>query len=350
MNSSSARCSFCKTDSEYWHDESQRELYGFNCPNCRLFFISRSLHEKIKDRPIDNTVLWCICENIKTNRGTPPVMTSWHSVHENELPSLAGEITVKRFEHFENLPMLHWEKLDGLLLGIADKIGLQGPFKSIRLSPADLYRQKISGTGEAYHWLSFLIEKRLIAAPELKAMREVSNLDPSTQKIEHFGISITPAGWERIAKLNDGSASNKVFIATQFAWPSDDKALQPLAVEAIKSACRERGYEAELVSDPHHVDQITDRIIGGIRQSKFVVADFTYNNRGVYYEAGFARALGRTVFHTVKRGHTSDAKDEARRLHFDIRQINYVEWGSPDDLRTQLSDRIGGVVGNYVRS
>ena len=35
-----------------------------------------------------------------------------------------------------------------------------------------------------------------------------------------------------------------------------------------------------------------DRIIAQIRASKFVVADFTRNRGGVYYEAGFALGLG----------------------------------------------------------
>ncbi len=70
-----------------------------------------------------------------------------------------------------------------------------------------------------------------------------------------------------------------------------------------------------------------------IRRSGLVVADFTGQRQGVYYEAGFARGIGITVIPTCR-------EDETEKLHFDTRQYNHIVWKEPADLADQLHDRI----------
>lgn len=335
-----ANCCFCKSRSRFWDVTDTVNFYGFDCPICHLYFVSGTVFEAVKSREIDNALLWCISENIKTNRTDYPVTTSWHSVKERQLPTLANDIVVKRFEDYEHLSMRHADKPKELLLAIAEKVGFQTPFTSVGLELADLYRLKINGPKEAIPWLLTLKARGWLESPELEMARKTLDSVPND-------LAITPAGWATVDQLGDPVRSNKVFIAMQFEWPGDDKTLQPQVVEAIKLACRDCGYEGELVSDPQHIDQITDRIVAGIRAARFVVSEFTYNNRGVYYEAGFGRGLGRSVIHTVKRGHASGDPKEGKQLHFDIRQINYIEWDDPTDLRVKLKDRIAAVIGLY---
>ncbi len=71
-----------------------------------------------------------------------------------------------------------------------------------------------------------------------------------------------------------------------------------------------------------------------IKSAKCVVADFTYNNRGVYYEAGLARGMGKPVYHLIKKGHTDGQGD--KRLHFDVKQIIYREWETPEEIEDLL--------------
>jgi len=40
---------------------------------------------------------------------------------------------------------------------------------------------------------------------------------------------------------------------------------------------------------------IADEIMIESKRSKFVIVDFTYNNRGAYFEAGYAQGLGRPI-------------------------------------------------------
>jgi nucleoside 2-deoxyribosyltransferase len=98
------------------------------------------------------------------------------------------------------------------------------------------------------------------------------------------------------------------------------------------------GFPAPLRIDrKEHNNQITDEIIAAIRDAEFVVADFTGNRGGVYYEAGFARGLGRPVIHCCR---DSDFGER----HFDTKLINHVKWSDATDLREKLKSRIKSTI------
>lgn len=78
---------------------------------------------------------------------------------------------------------------------------------------------------------------------------------------------------------------------------------------------------------------ITDRILSEIRLAQFVVADFTGQNQGVYFEAGYAKGLGREIIWTCRA-------DEIGKLHFDTKHLGHVLWKTPEDLRERLADSI----------
>jgi len=75
-------------------------------------------------------------------------------------------------------------------------------------------------------------------------------------------------------------------------------------------------------------------------QSKFVIADLTGNRNGVYYEAGYAQALGKEVIVTWKK--TDESEEQP---HFDIAQKNMIRWDSENDLYECLVKRIEATVG-----
>ena len=82
-----------------------------------------------------------------------------------------------------------------------------------------------------------------------------------------------------------------------------------------------------------HNGNICEKMFEEIRGCKFLVADFTYQNEGVYYEAGYAKGIGKTVIHTCR-------KDEFSKLHFDIKQIQFVIWENSQDLAQKLAEQI----------
>jgi hypothetical protein len=114
--------------------------------------------------------------------------------------------------------------------------------------------------------------------------------------------------------------------------------VKPLWDQVIGPAIQASGYEALRIDSKQHNGKIDDEIMASIRGAKFVVADFTGNRGGVYYEAGFAHGLDLPVIFMCREG---DA------LHFDIRQYNCIFWNSDsfDDARERLKNRILATLG-----
>ena len=119
-------------------------------------------------------------------------------------------------------------------------------------------------------------------------------------------------------------------------WFSSD--VLTLWTDVIDPAIRAAGYEPLRIDSKQHNGKIDDEIMASIRASRFVVADFTGNRGGVYYEAGFAHGLGLPVIFMCREG------DD---LHFDIRQYNCIFW-KPDQLeeaKSRLKNRILATLG-----
>ncbi len=101
---------------------------------------------------------------------------------------------------------------------------------------------------------------------------------------------------------------------------------------------RMAGFRPFRIDNKDYVGGITDEIMAEIRQSRFVVADYTGQKNGVYFEAGFALGLGLTVIPTCRA-------DEVGNLHFDIKHLNTLLWKTPAELATALDKRVRAVVG-----
>lgn len=69
-----------------------------------------------------------------------------------------------------------------------------------------------------------------------------------------------------------------------------------------------------------------------------MVADFTRQRAGVYFEAGFMLGMGRTVIWMCQ-------KDEMAQLHFDTRQYNFIDYETAPAGKKRLYDRILAIEG-----
>ena len=146
--------------------------------------------------------------------------------------------------------------------------------------------------------------------------------------------AVTMKGWEYLSQLRQsGPNSAFVFVAMSFAAEMSD-----LYDKAIAPAVRQAGYEPIRVDRKEHANSIDDEIVGNIRKSRFMVADFTSQRAGVYFEAGMMNGLGRTVIWMCDKG-------ELEKVHFDVRQRNFIDWASVDDTRKRLYDQIRAIEG-----
>ena len=131
-----------------------------------------------------------------------------------------------------------------------------------------------------------------------------------------------------------GKLKPKVFIAMSFSNSMRS------AGNNIEKAISDAGYEPILLLDKQYNGQIVPEIIYEIKSCQFVVADFTENKSNVYYEVGYATALGKEVIVTVK-------KDHLKKVSFDTNQLHHVVWNDEDDLKDRLYNRIVKTVGAY---
>lgn len=339
-----APCPFCKQQANYWRVTGTQGYYGFDCQICKAFFVSEGVISKLEKLTSETLqgILNCISENIKSNAafGTD-IVTSWvlRSTNIDSLP-VSEKTTVKRLEDFLDLRIDHASKATSLLLVLAEKAQKSAPFSTVALTLKDLYSLKITNFEECFQWLMKLNELGLLDSSSFRTMGHGF----SNEDIEQHEFCLTVDGWQAVQVQQQNANSKKVFIAMQFNWgDGTQNAIRTKYIEAIQAGCADCGYEANIVSQ-NHTDYITDRIVSEIKMSKFVIADFTFNNQGAYYEAGLARGLGKKVIHTVMNGHTSDATDKFKQLHFDIKQINYIEWSDPIELRSRIADRIRSTI------
>jgi hypothetical protein len=149
-----------------------------------------------------------------------------------------------------------------------------------------------------------------------------------------IAVSLTMEGWREVQPVSRvGGIPGRCFVAMWF-----DPSMVDAFELGISKAVTDCGLPAPIRIDrKEHNNQITDEIIAAIRDAEFVIADFTGNRGGVYYEAGFARGLGRPVIHCCR-----DTDFDER--HFDTKLINHIKWSDYTDLREKLAHRIKATI------
>ena len=148
------------------------------------------------------------------------------------------------------------------------------------------------------------------------------------------GCSLSIKGILRAEALGRGTSNSaQGFVAMSF-----DTSLNDAWLNGFEPGIRGAGFRPLRIDNKEYIGGITDEMIAEIRRSRFVVADYTGQRSGVYFEAGFALGLGLTVIPTCR-------EDEIGKLHFDIKHLNTLPWKTATELAQTLSKRIRAVVG-----
>jgi hypothetical protein len=148
-------------------------------------------------------------------------------------------------------------------------------------------------------------------------------------------VRMTPAGLIQAEELSQsGAQSLQGFVAMSF-----DSSMNDAYTFGFDEGIRAAGYRAFRIDEKQHINGISDEILAEIRRSRFLVADYTDQKSGVYFEAGVAIGLGIPVIGTCHE------RDFDKR-HFDIKHINTLKWETPAQLATDLAKRISGAIGD----
>jgi hypothetical protein len=127
----------------------------------------------------------------------------------------------------------------------------------------------------------------------------------------HAGTPGQPAHTAATATLNVGTKpaaepakKKSVFVAMPFQEEFED-----VYKFGIYDTIHRCGYICEKVDDSVFAGNIVDRIMDGIRNAEFVVADLTLEKPNVYLEVGYAWGMNKPVLLLAREG---------QRLHFDL--------------------------------
>ncbi|MFL0200723.1 hypothetical protein ACHFI2_08880 [Exiguobacterium acetylicum] len=105
------------------------------------------------------------------------------------------------------------------------------------------------------------------------------------------------------------------------------------ARESIHSAVESAGYNAMFIDLKEHNNLIVPEIFFEIEKSVIVIADLTGHRASVYLEAGYALAKNIPVILSCR-------EDDFKNRHFDVSQINTIQWKDELDLEKRLISRI----------
>ncbi|HET9135265.1 MAG TPA: hypothetical protein VFO76_01410 [Candidatus Kapabacteria bacterium] len=265
----------------------------YNCPRCGKYYLRFELQEKLTSGGFKKIIPLL---RIRTrNKSVKDTEGNGYEIDERDL----------NIESYANISTDLFDAIDRLLLWLSENQEYHGQW--IRVNP--LWNYPLLGARsetELYYWLKSAEELGLISNSQ-------------------WDFTLKPSGWDRINEIRKNSKfSNNVFIAKSF-----DPSLDDIWENGIHSAVLETGYSPIYLKGDNEFGLIDNKIISGIRRSRFLIADYTLDRRGVYFEAGFAMGMGLKVIECCR-------KSDKGLLHFDKEHYTMLYWESAEDLRDQL--------------
>jgi hypothetical protein len=306
-------CPVCSIEGAKLTSHPTHDAYSIKCAQCGPFTIARRAQVNIDG--IDDSARWKISAWLVEN--APPIFS------ESDIDAALGSPT----------PTLH-KRADRMLRWIRTKFPPSRVFEMNDLGHTIYSDEPIGGA------LGSLVASPLVPVGWNRDLDEMSFMVIEVLHKE-MGFLLSQNKWQfQISPKGllhlEGRAGEQSSVGFCAMWFNDE--VKPIWTQVIEPAVRSAGYEPLRIDSKQHNDKIDDEIMASIRASRFVVADFTGNRGGVYYEAGFAHGLGLPVIFMCREG------DD---LHFDIRQYNCIFWKADqlEEAQARLKNRILATLG-----
>lgn len=358
-------CGFPGCNEDSLSSRSWQQIY---CEDCGKFYLHNSWSDFSERVPPDTPFkMACLLYQKKLQGKTDPI-AFYFDIPWQEKPQAPYSFPCYECkEWIKSFPADPLVKIDQVLLNLKNHVG-ENFAKSLSVPTSTAFKE-LSGDETEVQLKHRTLAKMMFckdyhSAQELtrlmcemgyadKDRKEVTINGRTISRIDGFRLKTTAEGWQRISELQDQQTENSetYFVAMAFNESTNEYR------EAVRNAVKQAGYRADeiAVDEAHHNNFIMDKIINLINEARFVIADFTTMPEepdgektrngvrgGVYWEAGYARGLGKEVIHTCR-----DDPETLRRLHFDIQQINTLRWNEDtlEQFTENLTERIKATVG-----
>lgn len=310
-------CPLCGSTLQREPEPSQHyDASIYECPRCERYSLSYSIRHDQRFDTAKHLISAWIRRQHKLGNDNPFIGQSDGSVDWFDNLQRAG------------FPQGVSEKLDALLLAYADIV-------------KDEYKKIV----------------KIKSSPSLPAeiaARDIDEVEGLNQLLEQLDyiwcepshpyqhIRITAKGWFRINELRHNSKlSDSAFIAM---WFDDCMDKYRQATAKAVSYC---GYNPIIIDQHEFNGFVMEQVISLIGGSRFLIADLSCKPEidaatnpkvkqgvrgGVYWEAGIAYGMGKTVIQTCQ---SSD--ESKRRVHFDLDQYQTIFW-TEDELTLDIGD------------
>jgi nucleoside 2-deoxyribosyltransferase len=204
---------------------------------------------------------------------------------------------------------------------------------TIFIDEPDMYIYAILGikTGKDewndFHFIITALEEQKILRVNKNVVALRTSAVEEGTRASSFKVSLTFVGWQKYEELRRSvKDSRKAFVAMDFANPEKREKnyffQETLLDKYLVPAVKQTGYALanSLRSEPT-AGNIHARMEVEIRAARFVIAELSHHNNGAYWEAGFARGLGKPVIYMYNRTIGSWPIP-----HFDVGSDHIIFW------------------------
>jgi hypothetical protein len=164
-----------------------------------------------------------------------------------------------------------------------------------------------------------------------EAEREFHNYLSNLNAVLKLVEAAPHASGQESGVANSGTAKYRSGTAFIMMWMDPAHPELTDVADAVRAVFRSFDVRAVRADDIEHEGLISERVLNEIRTSEFLFADLTGIRPNVYYEVGYAHALGKRVILFRKAG---------TGIHFDLAGYNCPEYENLRDLKEKLSKRL----------
>ena len=294
-----AKCPVCNTELKKF--ESKEVGDYCDCPRCGPYCLTGT----------SQAVIAGLLERV--NEGRTKLSHALYRMTKREKWALVNSELLQNILENTELPRPH-EQLENLILWLGEAQPILG-------ATINADESAIAAAGVVdISSLAFLVSQAIDAG--LLKGEVVDMVDGRSQIL---WLRLTLNGWQLFEELQRGKSTSRIAF---MAMPFGDTELDKIYKDHFKAGVVATGFDLKRLDERQPAGLIDDRLRAEIRQCRFLIADLTHENRGAYWEAGFAEGLGKPVIYTCRK---DVFEDKAKGTHFDTNHHLTVKW-EPSNL------------------